>query len=356
MWITVIAVAVTVLLFWQKISLPEINKKTTRSYSIIIPARNEEKNLKKLLPSILTTKSSLREVIVVDDESEDRTRETAVEYGAKVISNPPLPEGWIGKSWACYNGAKEARGRKLIFLDADTWLSPNGSERMINYLESKGKDTLVTVHPYHYMQSFWEKLSAVFHMVVFASSGTTSIFKNKAGTQGGFGPCLLIDSDTYWHLQGHYAIRSEIVEHLALARRAEKKGVKTFAFSGKDVLNMRMYEANLRAVIEGWSKSFASGAKTASPWMTVAAVLWITAVVSFLINIPNIGWWSAAGYVILSFWLYRTLKEMGNFNVYDALLFPLHFLFFVLLFVYSLLKTFLFKQSSWKGRNIAGKK
>ncbi|WP_422165871.1 glycosyltransferase [Halobacillus sp.] len=355
MWFMFLAIISTLLLFWQRVSFPIQEPGKTGTYSIIIPARNEEENLRRLLPSILATKSNQREVIVVDDHSEDRTREAAESFGVKVISNPPLPEEWMGKSWACYNGAKIAKGKTLFFLDADTWFSKHGPERIIQFAENRGLNALVTVHPYHYMHSFWEKFSSIFHLVVFASSGITTIVKDQISKHGGFGPCLIIPAETYWELDGHQSIRSEIVEHLAFARHAEARDVQTYAFSGRHVVNMRMYEASLKAVVEGWSKSFASGAKTASPLMTAAAILWITAVISYLLNIPDMGWWSLIGYGILAFWLARTLREMGNFKWYDAILFPLHFLFFVVLFGYSIMKTFFWKESTWKGRNIAGK-
>ncbi|WP_173915984.1 glycosyltransferase family 2 protein [Halobacillus sp. Marseille-Q1614] len=358
MWFMLTAVAVTLFLFWHRVSFPNVKHTSTRTYTIIIPARNEEENLKKLLSSLTPNDDKQREIIVVDDDSDDQTYATAAQHGVRVINNPPLPEGWMGKSWACYTGAKEASGEVLMFLDADTWFSPSGPTKLIQYLETKGRDALITVHPYHYMYSFWEKLSSVFHLVVFASSGITTIFKGKMGARGGFGPCLVIDADTYWKLGGHKAIRREIVEHLSMARRAQSKGIKTYAFSGKNVVNMRMYPASLKAVINGWSKSFASGAKSASPLMTAANIVWITTIVSFLTNISKAGWWSLAGYLAIVLWLYRILKDIGNFKWYDAFLLPLHFAFFVFLFAYSILRTFLFKQSTWKGRNItkAGKR
>ncbi|MCP3027358.1 glycosyltransferase family 2 protein [Halobacillus sp. A5] len=356
MWFVITAVGITLLLFWKRVSFPVVEEKNVSSYSIIIPARNEENNLKTLLPSIISGGHEQGEVIVVDDHSEDGTREAAEAYGVKVISNPPLPEDWMGKSWACYNGAKEATGKSLLFLDADTWFSTNGPKKLIRYLEMKGEDALITVHPFHFMHSFWEKLSAVFHLVVFASSGITTIFRDQAGTRGGFGPCLLVNANTYWNLGGHHPIRSEVVEHLAMARRAEANGVRTYAFSGRNVVNMRMYAASFKAVAEGWSKSFASGAKTASPLMTLANIAWISVVISYIVNIQGTGWWGVIGYLFLAFWLNRILKDIGNFSFYDALLFPLHFIFFALIFAYSLLKTFLFKQSTWKGREITGKK
>ncbi len=357
MWIVIIAVTMTILLFWKKVSFPvQKRSEVTSTYTIIIPARNEEKNLKRLLSSILAVEDSKREVIVVDDDSEDRTSATAEAFGVRVITNPPLPGGWMGKSWACYNGAKASSGRTLCFLDADTWFSPNGTGKVIQSYENVGRQGVMTIHPYHHMNSFSEKLSGVFHLVVFASSGITSIVKEMLGVQGGFGPCMVIDKDTYWQLEGHDVIRHEVVEHLAFVRHAQKKGIKAYAFTGKDVVNMRMYNASLSEVIAGWSKSFASGAKTASSLMSIANIVWITVILSFIFNLPEIGWWGLVGYFGLTIWLYRTWKEIGNFQWYDALLFPIHFLFFAGVFAYSLLSTFLIKQSTWKGRPVTGKK
>ena len=356
MWLMIFAVAATLLLFWHKVAFPLEEIKETDSYSIIIPARNEAENLKRLLPSILAHSSIHQEVLVVDDDSDDNTSEIARSYGVKVVIPPPIPSDWQGKSWACYHGAKEASGKTLFFLDADTWFSPDGPNRIIQFAEAQEKECLITIHPYHEMHSFWEKLSSIFHMIVFLSSGITNFFRNRMRTHGGFGPCLIIKADTYWKLEGHYAIRGEIVEHLALARRAGKKKVKTFAYSGKKAVHMRMYPPRFSAVVNGWSKSFASGARTASPILSIASIIWVSLIISFLVNMIHIGWWSSITYVILSCLLYRFLKQVGTFYWYDAALFPVHFFFFVIVFVYSFLNSFLFKQTTWKGRQIAGNK
>ena len=87
--------------------------------SIIIPARNEETNLPKLLRSLTAQSPQPREIIVVDDASTDRTAEVAQQFGARVIRSLPLPNGWRGKTWACHQGAQVATGEMLLFLDAD---------------------------------------------------------------------------------------------------------------------------------------------------------------------------------------------------------------------------------------------
>ena len=353
MWIMIIAMTLTIILFWRKISFPVEKCKNTKMYTIIIPARNEAENLHRLLPSLIASPSPLREVIVVDDDSDDETKKVAESYGVKVVANPSLPVGWMGKSWACYNGAKKASGQTLMFLDADTWFVGGGADCLIQLYELKGSDAVMTIHPYHKMRSFWEKLSSVFHLVVFASSGITSILNSE---KGGFGPCLMIDKETYWNLDGHQAIRSEIVEHLAFVRRAAANGLPTYAYSGRGVLDMRMYEANIKSVIRGWGKSFATGATTASPLLSLLNIFWITAMVSFLINLPDAGWLGVLGYLFFVVWLYRTLIEIGSFRWYDVVIFPVHFFFFVIVFAYSFVNAFFLKQTTWKGRSIINKK
>ncbi|UOQ44412.1 glycosyltransferase [Halobacillus salinarum] len=354
MWMMLIAVTATFLLFFYRVSFPLKTSTTSTAFSIIIPARNEEENLTRLLPSILHEGDHL-EVIVVDDNSEDRTCEIAEGFGVKVISTPPLPEGWLGKPWACYNGAKEATGEFFCFLDADTWFENHGVKRLGSYVETMESNELVTIHPYHCMRSFREKLSLLFHLVVFASTGITSVFRDFLGTKGGFGACMVIPEKTYWELGGHYAVKHEIVEHLTFCRKAESRGVTIHAFSGKNLLNMRMYPAGLGAIIEGWSKSMASGAKSASPFMLILTITWLSTVISFLVQLPSMNWKFAAGFLLIAFFLYRFLQDVGNVRWYDALLFPVHVFFFVGLFVYSLMRN-LSGKSTWKGRKIVARK
>ena len=84
--------------------------------SVIIPARNEERSLPSLLSSLHNQTLKPDEIIVVDDNSEDATAEVAEKGWAKVIHAKALPEGWHGKAWACWTGAKEAQGEILVFL------------------------------------------------------------------------------------------------------------------------------------------------------------------------------------------------------------------------------------------------
>ena len=113
--------------------------------SLIIPARNEEHNLPKLLASLGNQQARLHELIVIDDGSTDRTAEIARSHGARVITSEPLPEGWRGKTWACHQGALAASGDLLIFIDADTWFEVGGLDLVI----ARYRGGAFSIGPYH---------------------------------------------------------------------------------------------------------------------------------------------------------------------------------------------------------------
>ena len=98
--------------------------------SIVVPARNEATTLPDLLASLGALDPAPHEVIVVDDGSEDGTAEVARTRGVDVHSVPGPPEGWLGKPWACQQGARRATGDLLLFLDADVQLSADALPRL----------------------------------------------------------------------------------------------------------------------------------------------------------------------------------------------------------------------------------
>ncbi|WP_226669993.1 glycosyltransferase [Metabacillus litoralis] len=342
--------------------IPKINSKYLQpaevhlaSLSIIIPARNEEATLGTLLHSIKSQAEQPLEIIVVDDHSTDKTREIALDFGVKVVDNPPLPQGWLGKSWGCWNGAKHAKGNYLMFVDADTWFVSKGIKRAITFFVNHPYQ-LLTIHPYHKMERAYEKLSGIFHSIVFISSGVTTLFSNKATIRGGFGQCLMSERDTYFELGGHESIKGEVVENLAFIQRAASYNYKVHAIGGNDVINMRMYQDGVISVFKGWSKSFASGSKMTHPILMVFIVLWISALFSFMAN--SVSLITEAPYIFIllysciAYLFYRMLKDIGNFTFFDAFLFPVHILFFIVVFCFSFFSTFILKNSSWKGRSI----
>src|SRR5215213_10818496 len=111
--------------------------------SVVIPARNESRNIAACLTSVLAARYPALEVIVVDDHSDDGTGDAARAVGdprLRVLENPPLPAGWMGKQWACATGAAAARGEILLFADADTRHAPDLVPRAVNAMRARRAD------------------------------------------------------------------------------------------------------------------------------------------------------------------------------------------------------------------------
>src|SRR5690606_38618372 len=106
--------------------------------SVIIPARNEETNLPHLLESLQNQTIQPYEIIVIDDHSDDATKQIAESFGVKVFTSPDLPNGWTGKSWALWNGYNASIGEILVFLDADVRLTKNALASLVEKLNEVG--------------------------------------------------------------------------------------------------------------------------------------------------------------------------------------------------------------------------
>lgn len=327
--------------------------------SIIIPARNEEKNLPCLLASLGAQTFRPEEVIVVDDGSEDATAALAREAGAKLIQVGELPPGWTGKPWACWCGAREAQGEILVFLDADTRLERDGLTKIVDTYREKGG--VVSVQPYHRMERVYEQLSAFFNIIVVAGLNAFTILGTRLHPSGAFGPCMAIGKADYFATGGHEQVKGEVLEDVAIGQLYRKKDVQVRCYGGRGALSFRMYPQGLRQLIEGHSKGFAQGAQGISIPALLLLVLWIaggagatrTLIVAALFGDHGTMILALSLYVLYAGQLYWMLARIGSFHVLTAFLYPLPLLFFVGVFLYSLVITRWRRKVSWKGRTIS---
>ncbi|HEV2729345.1 MAG TPA: glycosyltransferase [Terriglobales bacterium] len=223
--------------------------------SVIVPARNEEASLGACLES-LTRQIGVRfEVIVVDDDSTDRTREIAQSFtGVRVIDAGPLPEGWAGKNNAMAAGAKIAKGKWLLFTDADTVHSPTSLARGLTEAELL-QAQLLSYSPEQEVRGFWQK--AVMP-VIFGELAKTyrpsEVSDPNSPAAAANGQYLLISREAYDAVGGHAAVAGKLLEDVALARIVKSSGRRIFFRYGKDVVRTRMYR-NFIQLCEGWTKN-----------------------------------------------------------------------------------------------------
>lgn len=325
--------------------------------SIIIPARDEEHNIRHLLTSIDALSTRAHEVIVVDDGSTDRTAEIAQALGARVLSAPPLPDGWRGKTWACQHGAGAATGDMLLFLDADTVLKPDALERIHAACRSDVCQVL-SLGPYHEAEKPYEQLSAVFNLLTHMGMGAFSLAGSPDRPRGLFGPFLFIDKHVYQSVGGHAVVRAEILENMSLCAILRKQQVKMRCLGGKGVVHTRMYPDGLASLIEGWTKAFAAGASKTEPLTLWLSVAWMTgAIMAFIFSalaplVASMPISLTVTYPIYAVSLFVMLRKIGRFSPWSCAIYPVLFVAFFVIFSRSAYRRQAGRQVTWKGRSM----
>ena len=332
--------------------------KNNLSISIIIPARNEEKNLDNLFNSLNNQTVKVKEIILVDDSSTDKTPLIGKKHNAKIISLKNLPKGWVGKSWACYNGAKAATGDYFIFLDADTSLKNNGIENILSCLQRH--QGVISLQPYHKIKKLYENLSLFFNIISFAGMGVFTPFQTRINPIGAFGPCLICKREDYFKIDGHKSIKGKVMEDIEIGKRFIEAKIPVVCLGGKDTIDFRMYPGGFMEMINGWSKSFGNGAKSTSIPILIMVTAWIVGSIfplnliadglsPFILNIIII---AAVFYLAFIAQIYWMSYRIGNFSIWALVFYPIPLTFFVIVFFYSLIITIFRKRVTWKDREI----
>jgi len=330
--------------------IKENRKISNLSISIIIPARNEEKNLDNLFNSLNNQKIKVKEIILVDDGSTDKTPDIGRKYNAKVISLKSLPKGWVGKSWACYNGAKASTGDYFLFLDADTKLKNNGIENILSCL--KIYNGVISIQPYHRIKKLYEKLSLFFNIILIAGMGSFTPFQTRINPIGAFDPCLLCKREDYYKIDGHKSIKGKVMEDIEIGKKFIKAKIPVFCLGDKGTIDFRMYPGGFKEMVEGWSKSFGTGAKSTSMPVLIMVIAWIVGAI-FPLNlladglspfIPNIILVAVIIYLAFIAQIYWMSYRIGSFSIWASVFYPVLLAFFVIVFSYSLILTIFRKR------------
>jgi glycosyltransferase involved in cell wall biosynthesis len=225
--------------------------------SVIIPARNEEACLAACVESLVTQAGVDFEIILVDDASTDRTRQIAVSFPTvRVIDPGPLPEGWTGKNNAVTAGAKAARGKWLLFTDADTVHLPGSLAGSVAEAKKK-KVSLLSYSPEQEVRGFWEHAIMPVIFGELASTYKPSEVSNpRSPAAAANGQYLLITREAYDIVGGHAAVATSLLEDVALARQVKATGRKLLFRFGGDAVRTRMYRS-FSQLREGWTKNLA---------------------------------------------------------------------------------------------------
>lgn len=333
--------------------------------SVLIPARNEEDNIADCVRSLLKQDYPNFEVIVLDDNSTDRTWDILRELSEnepllRVFKGDLLPEGWFGKGWACHQLSKRASGEVLLFTDADTRHRPNSLRDGVSALMAEQAD-LVTAFPYEETVSLGERFTVIlFPWFILCFLPLIVAYRtNSPAFSAAIGQYMLIRRQAYEMIGGHASIRKELVDDVAIARKIKEHKMKWRIMLGQEQLSCRMYHSFLDAY-RGFTKNlFAGFGYRVLPYIfvwTCIGVAFLEPVIVFLLSLLNPGWskltLSLSGCQILissAIWLISNWRF--RFPLYIALLYPINVLILLSIAFGSLILTITGK-SSWKGRGL----
>lgn len=340
--------------------------------TVIIPARNEEDCIGACLESLVRQAEDIFELgrdwelIVVDDESTDRTAEIARSFPrVTVMKAAKLEKGWTGKANAIWTAARKARGKWLLFTDADTLHAPGDLHRAIHEA-TRNKVGMLSYSPRQIVSGLAQRslMPLVFCELALAypPAKVSDPAQRVAAANGQF---LLVEREAYRRIGGHPAVRDKVLEDVELAFTAKRRKVGLRFRYADDAVSTRMYRST-PAMIEGWTKNLALLFNNA-----LALAIWRLLDILLLVCLPILAvelWnahfaqhslaWLGAGWALALLWLRNLFRfynrvAKSNFPFLDCALAPLGLPLFVVLLYRSWFQHRMLKQVSWKGRTYA---
>lgn len=336
--------------------------------SVIIPARDEARNIERCLRSVLSSTWPNLEVMVVDDHSSDGTGDIARRVGendprVRVLTPPPLPEDWFGKQWACATAARESRGELLCFADADTVHAVDLIVRSVHAIRDRDAD-LFSVAGRQELGGFWERViqPQVFAILSARFGGTEHVERSpRAVDKIANGQCLFVRRTTYEALGGHAIVKDKVAEDLGLAQRFFAAGARVGLATGIDQLSTRMY-TSLPELVRGWGKNVYAGGREAMrggafgrllfPVMLVIPPLFLLAPVlaalAGLVGLasPAVALWGIIAGGLLALWWAAAYAAAGLPPAY-ALAYPLGAAVLLWIMLTAIARG---ERVAWKGR------
>ncbi|NNF77481.1 MAG: glycosyltransferase [Rhizobiales bacterium] len=246
---------------------PKVPEGAVPPVSVLMPARNEEARIRPALETIQETEGVEFELIVADDNSTDSTAEIVREFAKddpriKLVSTPPLAEGWGGKNHACHFLSTQASHEHMVFIDADMIVSPDCFARLSGHLANNDA-ALISGIPLQETATFWERVVIpTIHLMLL---GYLPFIGMRYSTSPGFGAAvgqiIGVRKPEYEKIGGHEPIKGTMHDGVMLARLFRRNAIMTDLVNVTDLCATRMYE-NLAGIWAGFMKNAHEGIAT----------------------------------------------------------------------------------------------
>ena len=344
--------------------------------TICIPARNEANSIERCVRSAIEQQYPNHHLLVLDDGSTDGTSEILDSLSEQypetltVIGGQQKPDDWLGKSWACQQLSEEALGDILIFIDADTWLEPKTTSKVVRTMGSDVVD-FITLWPQQKFGTFWEK--TVIPLVYFAlltllptryvyrfPNWFPPFLKRKMGPlfAAANGQFMAFKKNAYETIGGHQSVKNEVVEDVELAKNIRRAGFRMKMYHGKNAISCRMYESR-KELWQGFRKNFFAGFGHNPVLFIGMGLLHIITFIIPILSLPFLFLWGstklillALAAVLLMFWQRFTVDRWFDWKLRYGFLHPLGVCWYQMLGIQVLSDYFNGVSAQWKDRNI----
>jgi len=325
--------------------------------TVLIPARNEARVITRTLAALQQQGDGLN-IIVIDDNSTDATRSATQQSDVKnlkIISGEALAAGWSGKLWALEQGRCIARTSYLVLLDADILLQPGTISGLLDKMQRDGLQ-MVSLMARLRMETLWEKLLMpafiFFFKLLYPFHLANSDSRIIAAAAGG---CILINSDSLSGIGGFTALKSELIDDCALARRIKDKGGGTWIGLTHSAVSTREYN-DLGSVWKMVARTAFTQLHYSLFLLGVCTLAMVCAFILPVISLTGTGhsfWLSLFTLVLMTAGYLPTLKFYG-LSWYWALLLPIIGIIYLLMTWDSAIRHWRGTGAIWKDRSYTG--
>jgi len=346
--------------FQRLARVPPVAAPGAARVSIMVPARDEERCIEACVRSICEQDWPNLEVLVLDDGSTDATPEIlarlAGEYPdrLRVLQGSPLPEGWVGKSWACHTLSQHATGEIFIFTDADTVHAPKMTRATVDYLERTSHD-MFSMIPFEVMGTFFEHaVIPMVHLLYFAYLPNNLIHQSKrVSVSAANGQFICFRRKAYDICGGHTAVYNSMVEDVFLAKAAKRAGLRIALVDGSDHVTCRMY-TSASEVVQGFSKNFFPATSYNLP-LTVFFIVHLLALYTapLIFAIAGTAWPLPLLQLVLAGYMRGVIALRFRMPVWHTLIQPVTAMLAAFIGINSIRWAYSSKGSRWKGRSYA---
>ncbi len=342
------------------------SSRETPFVSILVPARNEERNIEACVRSLLGQDYPNFELLVLDDESEDATGEILSRLQQEdrrllILRGKPLPDGWLGKNWACHQLAQAVRGTYLLFTDADTRHHPRMLADTIALAEATRADFLSGI-PAQETVTWAEKLAVP--MIPWMEHTTVPVALVRAwpfaALANAVGQFMFYRRSAYERTGGHAAVMGTVIEDFALPRQVKRHGLRWDLVDAAGRVRTRMYQ-NWSEVWDGYSKNLFAAFNYNLPvfafiWLWMLFVAWqpFVWILLGLIGhpVPDYSFPLALASILMQVLLWLIPDLRFRMPVVQAIFFPMTITLFAAIAVRSAYRHLANKPLSWKGRRL----